>query len=48
MVMSLRGSELCFRAAKLNTSGRKIKFNIRNGLPKKATIIGFNLTSESE
>ena len=34
MVMNLRGSELCFRASKLNTSGRKIKFNIRNGLPK--------------
>ena len=48
MVMSLRGSDLCFRAAKLNISGRKIKFNIRNGLPKIATIKGFILTSESE
>ena len=46
MVMSLSGSELCFRAAKLNTSGRKIKFNIRNGLPKIATIKGFILMAK--
>ena len=48
MFMNLRESELCFRAYELNTRGRKIKFNIRNGLPKIATIIGFILTSVSE
>jgi hypothetical protein len=48
MVMSLRGSDLCFRAAKLNIRGKKIKYNIRNGLAKIATIIGLILTSESE